>query len=255
MRLDSLHSVHTGAQRDRHGNPKGTHPAEPRDKEVTARLNPYASEEEAAARFSNSDGYVAADHDPWTFYVQMGTDDADTACHLVQLQVEETDDDEAEVEPTPLLAVRSASATASQPYQSMTAALGFEDSDGTIRSSEVCVDSGAASCTITAAKLREIAPGACSRIRRSRRRFTDAQGRVMPIVGWVMLTIWLGQCSTECKVYVFESLGVPFLLGTNALWGNGLVIDAYNEILYSAPAKEDGKTGHAFRVNGGIVNS
>ena len=124
----------------------------------------------------------------------------------------------------------------------MTATLGFEDSDGSIKNSEVCVDSGAASCTITVAKLREIAPGACSRIRRSRRRFTDAQARVMPIVGWVMLTLWLGQCSMECKVYVFESLGVPFLLGTNALWENGLVIDAYNEILYSAPAKAGGRT-------------
>ena len=41
-------------------------PTEPRDGEVMARLNPYASEEEAAARFSNLDGYVAAEHDPWT---------------------------------------------------------------------------------------------------------------------------------------------------------------------------------------------
>ena len=64
-------------------------------------MNPFASEEEAAARFSNSDGYVSAEHDPRTFYVQMDTDDADTACHLVQLQVEDADDDEAEVEPTP----------------------------------------------------------------------------------------------------------------------------------------------------------
>ena len=175
---------------------------------------------------------MSAEHDPWTFYVQMDADDADTACHLVQLEVEETEDDEAEVEVTPLL----------QPYQSMTATLGFEASDGSIQNSEVCVDSGAASCTITVAKLREIAPGACSRIMRSRRRFTDAQARVMPIVGWVMLTIWLGQCSMECKVYVFESLGVPFLLGTNALWENGLVIDAYNEILYSSPAKAGGRT-------------
>jgi hypothetical protein len=38
---------------------------DPRDKEIMARLNPFASEEEAAARFSNSDGYVPADHDPW----------------------------------------------------------------------------------------------------------------------------------------------------------------------------------------------
>jgi hypothetical protein len=37
---------------------------EPRDGEVMARLNPYASEEEAAARFSNLDGYVSAEHDP-----------------------------------------------------------------------------------------------------------------------------------------------------------------------------------------------
>ena len=162
----------------------------------------------------------------------MDADDADTACHLVQLEVEETEDDEAEVEVTPLL----------QPYQSMTATLGFEASDGSIQNSEVCVDSGAASCTITVAKLREIAPGACSRIMRSRRRFTDAQAQVMPIVGWVMLTIWLRQCSMECKVYVFESLGVPFLLGTNALWENGLVIDAYNEILHSSPAKAGGRT-------------
>ena len=181
---------------------------EPRDSEVMARLNPYASEEEAAARFSNLDGYVAAEHDPWTFYVQMDADDADTACHLVQLEVEEQEDDEAEVEPTPLLPVRGDSTTPQHSYQSMTATLGFEDSDGSIKNSEVCVDSGAASCTITVAKLREIAPGACFRIRRSRRRFTDAQARVMPIVGWVMLTLWLGQCSMECKVYVFESLGV-----------------------------------------------
>ena len=215
---------------------------EPRDGEIMARLNPHASEEEAAIRFSNLDGYAASEHDPWTFYVQLDAGDEDTACHLVQMQVEDTDDDEADVEPTALLAIRSPSDTGTQPYQSMTATLGFEDSDGTVKNSEVCVDSGAASCTITLAKLREIAPGACSGIKRSRRRFTDAQNRIMPIVGWVMLTIWLGQCSMECKVYVFESLGVPFLLGTNALWENGLVIDAYNEILYSAPAKADGKT-------------
>ena len=53
---------------------------EPRDGEVMARLNPYASEEEAASRFSNLDGYVSAEHDPWMFYVQMDADDADTAC-------------------------------------------------------------------------------------------------------------------------------------------------------------------------------
>jgi hypothetical protein len=54
----------------------------------------YASEEEAAVRFSNLDGYVTSGHDPWTFYVQMDADDTDTACHLVQLQVEEIEDDE-----------------------------------------------------------------------------------------------------------------------------------------------------------------
>ena len=79
----------------------------------------------------------------------MDADDADTACHLVQLEVEETEDDEAEVEITPLalLYVRGDSTATSQSYQSMTATLGFEDSDGSIQNSEVCVDSGAASCS------------------------------------------------------------------------------------------------------------
>ena len=47
---------------------------DPRDREIMAQLNPYASEEEAAIRFNNSDGCVTAEHDPWTFYVQMDTD-------------------------------------------------------------------------------------------------------------------------------------------------------------------------------------
>ena len=46
----------------------------------------------------------------------------------------------------------------------------------------------------------------------------------------------------KCKVYVFESLGVPFLLGTNSLWENDLVIDTYNKTLYTSPALSNGKT-------------
>ena len=66
----------------------------------------------------------------------------------------------------------------------------------------------------------------------------------MPIVGWVLLNIWIGQCRMECKVYevyVFESLGGPFLLGTNSLLKNGLVIDIYNKTLYTSPALSNGK--------------
>ena len=71
-----------------------------------------------------------------------------------------------------------------------------------------------------------------STMRKSRRRFTDAQGRLLPIVGWVTMKLWLGECPLEFKVYVFETMGVPFLLGTNALQENGLVIDAHEETLY-----------------------
>ena len=207
-------------------------PRQARDKEIMTSLNPHATEEDAEIRYNNKDGHTSEVSDPFTFYIQMDVDDTDTVHAMMDMHEDESD--EGEREPEPLFAVRAANPKSAGSFQSMTAQLDFEDTDGARTKKTVVVDSGAAACTTTLEEVRKL-PGVMSTMRRSRRRFTDAQGRLLPIVGWVTMKLWLGECPLECKVYVFETMGVPFLLGTNALWENGLVIDAHEETLYKSP--------------------
>ena len=120
----------------------------------------------------------------------------------------------------------------------MMAELGFTGVDGSVKRKLAVVDSGAAQCTISLQELRTLLPGMEHEIQKSTRVFSDASGRAMPALGCVRLTLVLGECPLDCDVYVFERMGVPFLLGTNALHEHGMVIDAHAELLYK---KSDGK--------------
>ena len=60
------------------------------------------------------------------------------------------------------------------------------------------------------------------------------------MVGWIMLNIWIGQCRMECKVYVKSRSGFRSYLA-HSLWEDGLIIDTYNEALYTSPALRNGK--------------
>ena len=125
-------------------------------------------------------------------------------------------------------------------YQSLKAVLPLEDSGGNRVAIESIVDSGAAWCAIRLSVLREQLPETFRRMKASRMKFHDATGRVMSLRGRVQLRILIGERRVSAMVYVFEHLGAPFLLGANALMGNGCVIDCNRGRLYVADDPDGG---------------
>ena len=197
-------------------------PRSPEDKHIMAMVNPNATEADALRRLNGDADMGVGDYDPYSFFLRMDWDDAETCHHFAMLQEQcglEPDPDEQDTEePIPLFHVGEAA------YKPMSAPLGFVDGDGRESNREVIVDSGAAQCTISLQTLREWLPTTATQLVKSSKRFLDASGRVMPALGTVVVCMRLGECLVRCTVYVFERLGVPFLLGTNALRENGLVI-------------------------------
>ena len=109
-------------------------------------------------------------------------------------------------------------------YKSMMAKLGLETKNGE-KCIEAIVDSGAAWCAIRASYLKEKYPEAMDQIQKKQLIFRDASNNQMPLLGSVLLNLKLKSLTMPCTVFVFESLGAPFLLGTNALYENELIID------------------------------
>ena len=117
-------------------------------------------------------------------------------------------------------------------YTSMKATLTLEDTDGTASPTLSIVDSGAAQCAIRLSTLTNKLPHLAAMLRPSTKRFVDASGNRMSLVGSVPLSLMIADRRITTDAYVFRDLGAEFLLGTNALLNNGLVIDGAHRRLY-----------------------
>ena len=132
---------------------------------------------------------------------------------------------------------RSMGKGSSRRYQSMEANLQVGMAGGFAKTIRAVVDSGAAWSAIGRKTLEEKYPNALATLVASDvMRFVDAQGRGMPVAGKVRMHICAGDHCFWTDVYVFETLGVEFLLGVNSLVDGELVIDAKNERLFSLDA-------------------
>ena len=118
-------------------------------------------------------------------------------------------------------------------YQSLKANLTLEGSKSKV-TIESIVDSGAAWCAIRRSTLEKEMPELMEKLEPSSMRFHDASGRLMSLAGRVPLKVWIGARFVTTTAYVFDNLGAPFLLGANALLGNGCVVDCNKSRLYVA---------------------
>ena len=99
---------------------------------------------------------------------------------------------------------------------------------GTIKA---VVDSGAAWSAIDADVLQLLFPG--TTIRACDRRFKDASGNLMNVIGHVPLYFYIGDLRLATTVYVFKGLGAAFLLGVNSLHAHQLGISTQRRVLFS----------------------
>ena len=208
--------------------------ATPHPDEMVASLNPNLGATDALLYFQNDELTPAITkedpHSPnWDYMLRWDDSDEDVW--------------EEELDPTlpaePLFLVRNEE---NRQYQSMTAWLGYEDApaaEGDERRAlailDTVVDSGAAYCAMSLDCLRQHFPNHHAQMRATDKRFTDASGNLMPAAGVVDFTIRLGDCRLRTSMYIIRRLGVPVLLGTNALMTNGLVINAHKRLLYVDP--------------------
>ena len=125
-------------------------------------------------------------------------------------------------------------------YQSLKATLTLEDHTGQQTQVDSIVDSGAAWCAIRLSLLEQRLPDLVTAIESSTMRFHDASGATMSLVGRVPLKVWIGDQLISTTTYVFRDLGAPFLLGANALLGNGCMIDCNASRLYVAGDPKEG---------------
>ena len=120
-------------------------------------------------------------------------------------------------------------------YTAMTADLMFDAGGGKKRSEKVIVDSGAACSAIGLDKLRRDY-GELARTMRAPTNtlgFHDASGGLMPVAGYVDMTICIGAHCFSTTVTVFQKLHCNFLLGTNTLGKEGIIIDASDQTMYA----------------------
>ena len=110
------------------------------------------------------------------------------------------------------------------------------------------VDSGAAWCAANAAEIRQHFPELWKLLRPSAKIFKDASDNPMPLVGTVEMAFWIGELRFVSTVYVFNNLGAPFLLGTNAMVSHDLVIAAKRQLIYSATHGHDPAVSAALTV-------
>ena len=205
---------------------------DPRDSQVLALLNPFATPEGALERYNNLNGLASETLDPNVLNVTLDVDDEETVAAAAALGSKVPI---GESEPLFFTAAPG------ERYQAMQVDLGFERRDGTRVILRVTADSGAAQCAISRAELERLHQGSTPVIMSTSRSFHDASGRRMPVLGRLTMTLYLGGCALQAQVFVFENLSVPFLLGTNAIVENGLVINGYSKTLYRAPELGSGK--------------
>jgi site-specific DNA-cytosine methylase len=118
-------------------------------------------------------------------------------------------------------------------YMSMQADLEFlggPDAPTTLR---VITDSGAARCGIKASVLKKKFPNLANTVVPSTLKFRDASGRRMPLEGQLLMTFLIGGVELTARVYVFTELASDFLLGTNAIVRNGIIIDGHHRRIYT----------------------
>ena len=99
---------------------------------------------------------------------------------------------------------------------------------GTIKA---VVDSGAAWSAIDADILQLLFPD--TTILACDRRFKDASGNLMNVIGHVPLYFYIGDLRLATTVYVFKGLGAAFLLGVNSLHAHQLGISTQRRVLFS----------------------
>ena len=123
-------------------------------------------------------------------------------------------------------------------FDSTHAYLDFHSGDGERVRTDAIVDSGAARCACRAAWLRSKFPEAFARLRPTSERFRDASGNLMTLEGTVDLYLCLGSHCMRVQVYAFRELSAQFLLGTCALYRNGMNIN-YHKGRLEAPRGGD----------------
>ena len=121
--------------------------------------------------------------------------------------------------------------TSDKLWQSMTTLLVIDTHRGA-REITAVADSGAAWCAMKLHWIRKYAPEMEAKVRKVAKRFVDASNNVMALEGELELHFWLGKSKLSTKCYVFDNLSADFLLGTNAMVVNGLVIDGQDRIIY-----------------------
>jgi len=93
------------------------------------------------------------------------------------------------------------------------------------------VDSGAAWSAIDEHVLRTYFSD--TDILPSDRKFKDASGNIMKVVGRVPLYFFIGDLRLSTMVYVFKGLGAPFLLGVNSLHAHQLGFSTQRRVIFS----------------------
>jgi hypothetical protein len=190
---------------------------------VIANLNPHATLEDALERYNGPE--LGAEVDTTT---ASGTPLFSFAVHFE----EEADNLPP---PEPLFNLYDDERSEEARAVAMTASLPFEDADGRLAEIVAVVDSGAAQCAMQGAYFRKHFPLHAKALLPTRRRFLDASGHIMPAAGRIRFKFWLGDSLLQCNVYILEQLATPFLLGTNAMLSNAIVLNPWRRTLYTDP--------------------
>ena len=119
-----------------------------------------------------------------------------------------------------------------QSYQSMAALIKVSTGEAQlVKEQRVVVDTGAAWCAISRAVLATKYPIVYSTMIPSTKLFLNASNKPMHLAGQVDMTLWLQDFALKSTVFVFED-AVPFLLGTNAMMENSLIVHTGRQLLY-----------------------
>ena len=119
-------------------------------------------------------------------------------------------------------------------YQSMQAELSIGAAESLPVALKVIVDSGAAWSCMGMKVLLQHYPQLVDKLKKDKATFIDAQGRLMPVRGYVEMHVCVAEWCFWTRVYIFETLGVDFLLGVNSLVDGDLLISARQRKLISA---------------------
>ena len=148
-------------------------------------------------------------------------------------------------------------------FQSLKACLIIRGKGGRPVPVSAVVDTGAAYCGMALGFLRRELPEFESRLQPTTMRFRDAQKHLMKTAGTLLLPLEVGGAKITATVIVFTSLGADLLLGVNALYENGLVVDVAGSRMYTSGHPENSvhleacsgcREGHASCCGKGCAN-